>query len=241
MGAAAGQGMPGSSDFAKLTITLAGHRLVADRSGALYWPSADMLIVADLHLEKGSAFARRGAMLPPYDTAETLSRLNLAIARYAPRRVVALGDSLHDRDAEGRLSAQARETLSALQRGRSWVWVTGNHDPLIGPSLGGEVVDDLVVDGVFLRHIPRAGHGLAEIAGHMHPAARVVINGSSLRRPCFAGDENRVIVPAFGAFAGGLNVCDAAFAALIAPKALKIWMLGRDGVYPVATCGLRPD
>jgi DNA ligase-associated metallophosphoesterase len=213
--------------------------VVADRSGALYLPGERTVIVADLHLEKGSAFAARGVMLPPYDTRETLSRLGEVVRRYEPRRVVALGDSLHDGDGADRLGAAELAEIKGLQVGRDWLWLTGNHDPEIGPSVGGEVGDSLALGALILRHEPAAGEVAGEISGHLHPAARFAVSGVGLRLRCFIGDGRRIVLPAFGAFTGGLNVLDAAFRPLFSEAAVRV--LGRDGIYPVAWTSLSPD
>lgn len=231
-------------DLAVQMIGLAGQRFIADRSGALYAAHAETLIVADLHLEKGSAYAVRGRMLPPYDTRETLARLAAVIERFAPRRVVALGDSLHDGGAEARIDRADLAALGEMQNGRDWVWVTGNHDRIIGGIFGGEVVDHIAIGSITLRHEPAPRTldvAIAEIAGHMHPAARLVNRGTSVRRPCFVDDGHRLVMPAFGAFAGGLNVLDAAFHPLFELQSMRVWMLGRDCVYPVPLAQLGGD
>ena len=222
-------------------ITLADTALLADPSGALFQPDSATLIVADLHLEKGSHFARRGQFLPPYDTRETLSRLAAVIDRWAPERVVALGDSLHDSAAADRLHDGDREALAILQEGRAWVWVTGNHDPEISARLGGSVVDQVHLGGLVLRHEPFAGPATHEIAGHLHPAARLSIYGHTLRRPCFVGNGRRLVLPAFGAFTGGLNVLDEAFSPLLSREHTQVLMLGRQGIYAVPTTRLVAD
>ena len=239
----------GDADYATQPVDVAGHALVADASGALWWPAERTLIVADLHFEKGSAFAARGLMLPPYDTRETLGRLARAIAAHRPARVVALGDSLHDRGAESRIADEDRAEIARLQRRREWIWITGNHDPEIAPTLGGEVLVHLSLGGLCLRHEPGAepvsrdddAASAGEIAGHLHPAARVALRGGTMRRPCFVGDGRRLILPAFGALTGGLNVLDAAFAPLITAGTRRVWMLGTAGVYPVPVDGLLGD
>lgn len=229
------------SETGSLAIGLCGKSLVADRSGALYWPGQKALLVADLHLEKGSAGAERGALLPPYDTRETLIRLAEAIERYEPRLVIALGDSLHDLDAVRRIGADCLEMLRLMQEGRDWIWITGNHDPQIAAVLGGEVCGALEVGGIALRHEPAAGCVTHEIAGHLHPAARISMYGYSIRRPCFVGNGRRLVMPAFGAFAGGLNVLDEAFAPLFGNGGLSVWLLGSEALYPVATRFLCAD
>lgn len=228
-------------EFAEQPVSVCGKVFIADMSGALYWPAENALIVADLHLEKGSAFAARGQMLPPYDTRETLQRLARAIDRFGADTVIALGDSLHDCGAGERIAAGDLAALRVLQEDRRWVWVTGNHDPAIGCQLGGEVADALVIGGLRLVHLPTSGHATHEIAGHLHPAARLSLYGHTLRRPCFVGNRLRLILPAFGAFTGGLNVLDPAFLPLFGNDGFGVWMLGQEGVYPVATRQLYGD
>ncbi len=224
-----------------LQVEVGGHAFVADPSGALYWPAQETLIVADLHLEKGSAFARRGAFLPPYDTSETLRVLAGAIARTLPRRVIALGDSFHDTEGADRLSPQDLAALRRLQQGRDWLWIAGNHDPDLPPMIGGRRVPLACIDGIAFVHEPGASGAVHEIAGHLHPAARLHHRGSTVRRKCFVGDGMRLVLPALGAYAGGLNVLDAAFAPLFARRPFLVWMLGRDRVYPLARRQLLRD
>ena len=223
------------TDYEAQPISVGGKTLVADMSGGLWWPAESTLIIADLHLEKGSSFAARGQFVPPYDTRETLSRLAILIDRWDPRRVIALGDSFHDERAADRIDAGDREALRILQEGREWIWVTGNHDPHICALLGGRSVDRIVLGGLKLQHAPFDGEATHEISAHLHPAARLSIYGHTLRRPCFVGNGRRLILPAFGTFTGGLNVLDAAFAPLFGNDGMRVWMLGQEGVYPVAT------
>ncbi len=232
---------PESAAFAHQTVTLTGATLLADSSGALWWPSERTLIVADLHLEKASAHARRGIMLPPYDSRDTLDRLDAVIGRWRPRTVIALGDSLHDIAARQRMMPETAATIARLQRQRAWIWITGNHDPAIAPDLGGEVCAEAQIGGLELRHEPLATATGTEIAGHLHPAARVALKGSVLRRRCFVCDDRRLVLPAFGTFTGGLNVLDEAFAPLIEPSQRRIYMLGGSGVYPIDNTILQPD
>ncbi len=222
------------------TIGIGGADVVADRAGALYWPAERALVVADLHLEKGSSFARRHVFLPPYDSRETLARLADVIARMAPSVVIALGDSFHDADGALRLGAEEREALAALQTGRTWIWVNGNHDGGADVLPGGERCDQLVLGGVTLRHEPDADSEGAEIAGHLHPAARVALAGASMRRACFIACADRLVLPAFGALTGGLNVLSAPFVPLFGDD-FSVWVLGGRGVYPAARRALRPD
>jgi len=192
-----------------------------------------MLVVADLHFEKGSAFAARGQMLPPYDTGETLRRLEAEVAALAPRTVVFLGDSFHDGRAEGRLAPRDAIRLADLARSRELIWVVGNHDADGPRSLPGEVAEDLDVAGLFLRHEPRPGGQTGEVAGHLHPCARVVARGRSVRRRCFVTDGERLLLPAFGAYAGGLSVRDVAFGGLFV-RIPTIVALGADRAHVVA-------
>lgn len=205
----------------------------AEPEGALWWEAEQLLVVADLHLEKGSSFARRGQFLPPYDTAATLAALGGLVRRRRPRVVVALGDSFHDEDGGTRLMPADSQALSDLQSGCDWIWISGNHDPSVPASLGGSAADCLAVGDLLFRHEPTSGPAPGEIAGHLHPAARVFSRLGSTRRRCFIGDGTRMVVPAFGAYAGGLSVRDAAFQPLFKPESVRVWLLGRDAVYPV--------
>ena len=228
-------------DCADQTVALCGKIFFAHKSGALYWPSERALIVADLHFEKGSSYAARGQMLPPYDTRETLRKLAQAIDHYQADTIIALGDSVHDAAACDRISAEDLEALRILQEDRDWIWLAGNHDPKIDRRLGGHVMAQLTVEGVTFRHEPASGAVTHEIAAHMHPAARLVMNGASLRRPCFVGNGLRLVMPAFGAFTGGLNILDLAFEPLFGADGFRVWMLGQEGLYPIAPRLLRGD
>ncbi|MGE0055619.1 MAG: ligase-associated DNA damage response endonuclease PdeM [Hyphomicrobium sp.] len=229
------------SDFSDSPLSVCGKAFRAHMSGALYWPAEDALIVADLHLEKGSHFAARGQMLPPYDTRETLQKLAEVIDVYDAATIIALGDSFHDADALERMDEADRETLSIMLADREWIWIAGNHDGAAGEVIGGHVLDELVVEGITFRHEPAGGARTHEIAGHLHPAARLVMNGTALRRPCFVGNGLRLVLPAFGAYTGGLNVMDDAFMPVFGAEGLSVWMLGQEGVYPVASRLLRAD
>jgi uncharacterized protein len=219
-------------------IGVAGLVLEAMADGAVWWADERMLIVADLHFEKGSSFARRGQMLPPYDTAETLHRLGRVVARLDPRVIVALGDSFHDDGGAARLAARDRASLAALQAGRDWVWIAGNHDPH-PHGLAGTHRSVLALGPIVLRHEPQPGASMGEIAGHLHPAAVVAGRGKWVRGRCFAGDGHRLILPAFGAYAGGLNVLDRAFAGLFTGPTFRAFVLRDDQVFPVGRRMLR--
>ena len=225
--------MPKSAASASASqITVSGVALVADCEGALYWPEEGLLAVADLHLEKGSSFAARGVLLPPYDTAATLARIAGLVARYAPRAVVALGDSFHDGDGPARLADADRTALAALQRGREWIWITGNHDPDPADGVGGSFAGMLALGGLSFRHEPSGTIG--EIAGHLHPVARVAGRGRAVSRRCFASDSERLVMPAFGAYAGGLNVRDRAFADIFGTLDFTAHVLGQERLYAFA-------
>jgi uncharacterized protein len=223
------------------TFALAGAEIIADPSGALYWPDERMLVVADLHLEKGSAFAKRGVLLPPYDTASTLARLAGVLHRYAPRSVVALGDSFHDGDGPQRMSSVDKTALRTLQGGRDWIWIAGNHDAELPHDLGGSFAASLAVGSLIFRHLPSAGVADGEVAGHLHPVARLTQRGRSVSRRCFTSDGRRLVMPAFAAYAGGLNIRDDAFFGLFGTLAYSALMLGEQRVYALSAARCFPD
>jgi len=222
-------------------ILVCGKHFSTDASGVLYWPEQKTLIVSDLHLEKGSAAAGKDQLLPPYDTRSTLRRLAGLIDRFDPDRVIALGDSFHDARAAERLRKKDRERLCILRQGREWYWITGNHDPALPDWLGGRVCPALTLDGMKFQHEPAGGAKTHEIAGHLHPAARLTRRGATVRRKCFISNGDRLVIPAFGAYAGGLNVLDKAFADLFPGGDFHVWMLGKRDVYPVSKTQLLSD
>jgi uncharacterized protein len=222
-------------------IVITGITMLADPAGALYWPDEGLLAIADLHLEKGSAFAKRGVLLPPYDTAATLGRLGHLLARYTPRLVISLGDSFHDGGGAARMTEPDRAALTTLQRGRDWLWIAGNHDPDPAPAVGGRFADVLALGRLTFRHEPSAGASNGEIAGHLHPQARVARRGRAVSRRCFAADGQRVIMPAFGAFTGGLNVRDRAIATVFGTLDFTAHMLGDSRLYAVRAARCLPD
>jgi DNA ligase-associated metallophosphoesterase len=227
--------------MAETLAEIAGTSAVLDPAGALWLPESGTLIVADLHLEKSSSFARHGMFLPPYDTGATLALLTRLVARREPRRVICLGDSFHDRGGALRLGEPDRAQLAALQSGREWIWVTGNHDRELPPELGGEIVGEVVCDGLRFRHEPVAAPAIGEIAGHLHPSAKVRKNGRSVRCRAFATDGTRMVLPSFGVLTGGLNVLDRAFAPLFAASTLRAILIGGGRLFPVGYAALRPD
>jgi len=213
-------------------LDVLGVSFIADLSGALFWEEQSLLVVSDLHLEKGSSFARRGVLLPPYDSAATLALLGLVVARRNPRMVIALGDSFHDRDAHNRLSTPDRETISGMQARRDWIWISGNHDPALPSDIGGVVADEVAIGPIAFRHEPTGAPG--EIAGHLHPKARVSARGRSMERRCFACDGMRAVMPAFGAYAGGLSIRDAAFGKIFPKNGFVAHLLGDRRVHAIA-------
>ena len=196
-------------------IRLNGALLTADPSGALLWPARETLVVADLHLEKGSAFAARGQFLPPYDTRATLGRLEALVSKHRPKRVICLGDSFHDGGAGERLAAADRARLRRLTAACDWVWIEGNHDPNPPDNLGGRIEAELIDAPLAFRHRAQnqnaRSRGIAgEISGHWHPKAAVHLPPKRISAPCFVSDGRRLVLPAFGAYTGGLNVLDPA-------------------------------
>ncbi len=223
-----------------LGLELRGAEVVCRPSGALWLEAASALVVADLHLEKGSSYAARGQMLPPFDTADTLTRLEAETAIVSPSLLVFLGDTLHDKTAESRLSGRSVDRLRILAKGRTLVWLAGNHDREGPRCLPGERATSLSLAGLDLVHEPAAAPATAEAAGHLHPCAKVRGRGGSVRRRCFVTDGERIVLPAFGAFAGGLNVRDHAFRALFRRPPMAA-VLGLATVHPVAWAALGSD
>jgi len=220
------------------SVEVNGERLVLDPSGAAWWPAESTLVFADLHLEKGSAYARGGQLLPPYDTRTTLKHVEAVVARRGPKRVIALGDSFHDGGASERLDERECAALKALCGACQWLWIEGNHDPAPPAWLGGTVASQAAIGGLVFRHRPGAGACRGELAGHLHPAVRIRRRGMSLRRRCFVSNGERLLLPAFGAFTGGLDVSDAVVAALF-EGGFAVYALGSERVYAVADQLLR--
>lgn len=224
-----------------LRIALAHVEVMLRWSGALWLERESTLVVADLHFEKGSSYAARfGQMLPPYDTRETLDRLDRELSALSPARLIFLGDSFHDGDGEARLAVDDYRRLEGLAVGRDLVWAVGNHDADGPRVLPGDVIDEAAVAGLTLRHEPVPGVQLGEVAGHLHPAARISSGRATTRRRCFVTDGQRLVLPAFGAFTGGLNILDEAFSNLFAGPLLA-GALGPRRVHAVGAKSLRPD
>ncbi|WP_291295257.1 ligase-associated DNA damage response endonuclease PdeM [Elioraea sp.] len=209
-------------------IHIAGERLMLDPDGVLWWPARKLLAVADLHLEKGSSLAARGALLPPYDSRATLDRLVPLIRRYRPERIVALGDSFHDRHGAARLAAAEADRLRAIAEGAELIWVLGNHDPAPPAGFPGAVATEWLEGPIAFRH--EGGGATPEICGHHHPKAWVPTRGKAVSRPCFVADARRLMLPAFGAYTGGLDVRDQAIAGLF-PRGARVFLQGRGRLY----------
>ena len=221
-----------------LPLRLNGAELLADWSGALAWPAMGALAVADLHLEKGTSFAESGSLLPPYDTRATLDALEGAILRYDPRQVICLGDSFHDGEGPARLPPVERERLAALVAAREWIWIAGNHDPAPPSAIGGcVVVGDLRLGPLTFRHEAAADLAPGEVSGHFHPKASLWVRGRRLSGRCFLADARRVILPAFGAYAGGLDARDPALVSLF-PEGCDVHFIGRTRIATIPRDGL---
>jgi DNA ligase-associated metallophosphoesterase len=186
-------------------FSFAGHKLAALPQGALFWPARRALIVADLHFEKASWFARTGQMLPPYDSLATLAELSALVAATEPAEIWCLGDSFHDSAGCERLPATARATLTDLTHRHRWIWIAGNHDRDLLDRCGGEVMAETVVDGLVLRHEADPADPRPELSGHFHPKLRVTVRGRRVARRCFVATGAKLILPAFGALTGGLD------------------------------------
>lgn len=214
-------------------LRFAGHNFEPLSSGALYWRAEATLLVADLHLEKMSSFARAGQLLPPYDTGLTLARLEADLRRTGAQRLISLGDSFHRADASSLLTNADRMRIDALTDNVECIWLSGNHDPA-PHALGGSCRPSLELAGLTLSHEPRRGvSGL--ISGHLHPAAHIVMAGRSTRRPCFVHDNRLMILPAYGSSTGSINILSPPFIGLLHWPALEVTMLGKDRTYPVST------
>lgn len=207
-------------------LSFAGEDMALVQGRALYWPRERALLVADLHLEKASFFARHGQMLPPYDSRETLERVALAIRETGARRVFALGDNFHDGEGAGRLEPHAAGMLAALTRVTDWVWITGNHDQ---GEVMGTALDEIEVAGLLLRHEAVPGETRAEVSGHFHPKLRLNLRGRSQARPCAVASSRKLILPAFGALTGGLDAADPAIIQAMQPADAIDALLGARG------------
>jgi DNA ligase-associated metallophosphoesterase len=212
-------------------FSFASETFVAGAEGALFWPAQQALLVADLHLEKASWFARFGQFLPPYDSHATLAALAGEVERSGATRLYCLGDSFHDRFGCDRLPASARELLERMTSALDWVWIVGNHDPGFSDHCGGRLADELEVAGIVLRHEAVLGDPRPEMSGHFHPKLRLHLQGRHVSRRCFVISETKLILPAFGSLTGGLDATH--------PEILKQVGSGASALVPVSDRLLR--
>ncbi len=224
----------------KHPIMLGGITFLPDLSGALYAPTLKTLLIADLHLEQGTSLARRGIHVPPYDTGATLAILEALIGELSPARLILLGDSFHDAVAHAQLDDPYTERLRVITSSTETIWITGNHDPAPPAALGGVSVGEHHMGNIVLRHIPaRRLKDNFEIAGHLHPGATIIQRNIATRAKCFVGDNRRLILPAFGAYTGAVNVRTRAFDGLFDEPSTSVWMLASSTIhrFPLTRCG----
>ncbi len=214
-------------------IEFAGETVSLCPEGALFWPAQSMLAVSDLHLEKGSSYAARGSFLPPYDTAETLKRLERLCAAYAPQKLLFLGDVFHDRDSCARLSSENREAISRLRREYETLWIEGNHDPDTAPE-GVTTHKEIRIGAITFRHMAFE-NSAPEISGHYHPCVNLRHKGQTIRRPCFVVTGSKIILPAFGAYTGGMDIKTPEFQSAINHKKIDIFVSGQGNVMRIKT------
>jgi hypothetical protein len=221
-------------------VHLVGERLMLDPMGALFWPAQRLLAVSDLHLEKGSSFARKGMLLPPWDTHATLERLALLLRRWQPAVIVALGDSFHDANGSERLPRSEVSRLAAMTEAHRFIWIQGNHDPAPPAGLAGDWVAEFGLGPLLFRHQANGGANggdvAGEIVGHHHPKAMIQARSGTVSRPCFVFDGRRLMMPAFGAYTGGLDITDPAIARLY-PRGGRVFLLGTDRLFSFAFTG----
>jgi uncharacterized protein len=219
-------------------ISLAGIEFIPDMSGALYVPEFNALLVADLHLEKGTSLARRGVHLPPYDTRESLRQLAVIVKTAKPQRLIFLGDSFHDGSARERIDVDDLAAIRSLTSRLDTLWITGNHDPVPPSDVGGRIVDEIALGPITLRHEPSSlSAGMFEIAGHLHPAAAIEARGHRIRCRCFIADGKRMIMPAFGSYTGALSVRSSAFDGLF--DDFHVWMIGKKAIHRFPAAGVK--
>ena len=205
-----------------VAFSFAGETFAATADGALFWPAQSALLVADLHLEKASWFARLGQFLPPYDSHATLTALAGEVERTGATRLFCLGDSFHDRFGCDRLPANARELLIALTSGLDWTWIVGNHDPGFADHCGGRLADQVEIAGIILRHEAVRGEPRPEMSGHYHPKLRVSLKGRRVSRRCFVVSPTKLILPAFGSLTGGLDAHHPEIIGSVGPNAAAL-------------------
>lgn len=216
------------------TTRLGNHEALLHGSGMVWLPELKLLCASDIHLEKGSFFRRFGSLLPPYDTQDTLEKLARGIAQFQPDIVVALGDSFHDASAGERMDASVKNRLNALiAQVPDWRWVMGNHDPAIDASIGGTRCEETEAGGIRFRHETEGGD-IPEVSGHYHPKAALRIGGHRISGPCFVQRGQRLVLPAFGSFTGGLDVNSADFLQVVPREQRRLFLLHQERVYGLA-------
>lgn len=220
-------------------IALGRQRFAVRASGAVWWVAERLLAFTDLHLEKGTSYAAHGKLLPPYDTRDTLLRMAAEIERLDPATVVCLGDSFHDLGAWARMHEDDAALLAALAHKRRWIWIAGNHDAELPPALPGTAVVEFERRGIVLRHRADGGTPPGEISGHFHPKISVRASGKTVVRRAFIEDGRRLVLPAFGAYTGGLDADDDALRPLF-PRGYRAHVLGRTGLYSLRSYGIAP-
>lgn len=223
-----------SPDNGSTRILLSGKSFIADQTGALYWPAEKTLIVSDLYLEKGSYLTDEGVVLPPYDTASVFEKLEEALDRYDPHRVIALGDSFCDED-EARLSAHDADWLYDLMEDRDWYWVCEPDRADVPECFGGTVLPHLTLGGIKFRYEPVRAPVSHEIAGRMHPVAQISEYGHVMRGRCFVSNGMRLILPSMGKYSLGANVLGSAFDSLLGHDGLFVWTINAGRVAQVAS------
>ncbi|WP_182418430.1 ligase-associated DNA damage response endonuclease PdeM [Bartonella sp. HY038] len=214
-------------------IGFCGQDLILDASGAIYWPSEKLLIIADLHFEKGNAFARQGHLIPPLDTKITIEKLTKLFAHYQPEAILSLGDSFHDTRIFNFIAPDIRQYLTSLSQQFHWIWISGNHDPFLPDNLNGEIVTKKKIQTLTFCHEPQKNGEKGQVSGHLHPAKRIKRYGASIRGFCFATDFSRLILPALGAYAGGLDLEHRAFNGLFDVKKLVAFLLHQGEIFPI--------
>lgn len=228
-------------DHGLARMSLSGRSLLAHVSGALYWPDENALIVSDLSLDLGPAEGLAGSFRAPRDRHRILGQLSRVVCQFEPKTVISLGTAFRRPTERARLAQADIDLLRELQSGRHWFWVPPSPDPIEESDLGGDVVAEVQLGGLRFQGVPFAGPAIHEIAGGLHPAARINVRGHDLKRPCFVSNGRRMVLPAFASFGGGNNVLEHAFRPVFGNDGLFVWMLGQEGIWPVAARQLEPD
>lgn len=223
-------------------IKLGDLRLEPDYSGALYAPDFETLIVADLHFEKASAlYEKTGSAYPPFDTRDTLLRLGDAIDRQQPKRIIFLGDTWHDEFGFARMQNTDHQLIRTIRTRAETVFISGNHDTSASGSGGPKMVQEIKLGDVVLSHEPFEDANRYQICGHLHPVAKLMQKGRTIRRRCFFVSDKQCILPAMGALSGGLNCCDPVFDRFMSYENRRVILLGRNRLFHLGMKTLLPD